>query len=201
MTWHLRLEHLWTYYKWVLAVVICIAVFLHIIISSAISANTEILISGIGINVPLTDQGVTCLSDGYFDRLGGKRGQAVQYIEEILDMDSQTLGPEAVYTAVVKVSGLTSLGDLDYLLMDAEALDYYSEGDLFMDLRQLFTAEELSQMNITVIGDVPMLIDLSGTWFADNYITDEGPYYLAVTYNTTRTAQCHDLWYYLQDGQ
>lgn len=201
MTWPQRLEHLWTYYKWVLVAVITATVFLHIIISASVTANTEILISGVGINVPVTEEGVTCLSDGYFDRLGGKKGQAVQYIAESLDMDSQTLGPEAAYAAVVKVSGLTSLGDLDYLLMDAEALEYYSEGDLFMDLRQIFTEEALAQMNVTAIGDVPMLIDLSGTWFADTCITGEGPYYLAFTYNTTRTRQCHDLWLYLNSGQ
>lgn len=201
MSWRQRLEHLWTYYKWVLAVLVFLGFLLQIIITSATNANTEILISGIGINVPLTDQGITCLSDGYFEQLGGKKGQAVQYIEEILDTDNQTTALEMGYTAVVKVSGLTSLGELDYLLMDTEALEYYSEGDLFMDLRQVFTDEELARLNVTAIGDVPMLIDLSGTWFADNYITGEGPYYLAFIYNTTRTQQCYDLWLYLNSGK
>lgn len=201
MSWPQRLEHLWTYYKWVLAAVICIAALLHIVISAAITANTEILISGVGINVPLTDQGVTCLSDGYFDRLEGKRGQTVQYIEEMLDPDSETMGLETVYAAVVKVSGLSSLGDLDYLLLDAEALEYYSEGDLFMDLRQIFTEEELARLKVTAIGEIPKVIDLSGTWFADNYITGEGPYYLAFIYNTSRAQQCYDLWLYLNSGK
>lgn len=201
MSWKARLEHLWTYYKWVLAVLVCLGFLLQIIITSVTNANTEILISGIGINVPLSEQGITCLSDGYLERLGGEKRQSVQFLNEILDKDSQTMGTEAMYATVVKVSGLTSLGDLDYLLMDAKALEYYSEGDLFMDLRQLLTEEDLAQLKLVEIEGVPKLIDLSGTWFADTHITGEGPYYLAFTYNTSRAQQCYDLWLYLNSGK
>ncbi len=201
MTWRQRLDHLWTYYKWVLAVLVFLGFLLQIIITSAVNANTEILISGIGINVPLTEQGITCLSDGYLERLDGKKGQSVQFLNEILDKDDQALGTEAMYATVVKVSGLTSLGNLDYLLLDTKALEYYSEGDLFMDLRQILTQEELAQLKLVEIGGIPKLIDLSGTWFADTHFTGEGPYYLAFTFNTSRIGQCYDLWLYLNSGK
>lgn len=201
MTWQQRLEHLWTYYKWVLAALAFAGFFIHVIISALITANTEILISGMSINTPITEAGVACLSDGYFDRLEGKRGQDVQFMEEILDPDNQAIGLEAVYSAVVKVSGLTGTNSLDYLILDEKALEYYSEGDLFMDLRQVFPEEELAQLNTLSIGEVPKLIDLTGTWFADTHITEGGPYYLAFAYTTTRTEQCHDLWLYLKSGE
>lgn len=201
MTWRQRLEHLWTYYKWVLAVLVCLGFLLQIVITSAVNANTEVLISGIGINLPLTEDGITCLSDGYLERLGGTKWQSVQFVNEILDKDNPAMGTEAMYATVVKVSGLTSLGDLDYFLMDTKALEYYSEGDLFLDLRQILTQEELAQLKLVEIGGVPKLIDLSGTWFAETHLPDDAPYYLAFTFNTSRTQQCHDLWLYLNSGK
>lgn len=201
MTWRQRLDHLWTYYKWVLAVLAFVAFFLVTIITALINANTEILISGISINTPLTEEGVICLSDGYFERLEGKRGQDVQFMQEVLDRENQALGLEAGYSAVVKVSGLTSTKSLDYLILDEKALEYYGEGDLFLDLRQIFSKEELAQLNSLSLGGIPRLIDLTGTWFADTHITEGGPYYLAFAYTTPRPVQCHDLWLYLQSGE
>lgn len=200
MTWPQRLEHLWTYYKWVLAAVIAAAVLLNIVISSVISANTEILISGMAINAPVDEAGYDLLSEKYLAHLGGTKRQAVQFSQDILDLESLSYGSETSYSAIVKISGMTSTGSLDYLILDAEALEYYATGELFLDLRQVFSQEELAQMNITSIGNTPLLIDLSGTWFADNHITGEGPYYLAFIHTTTRTAQCHDLWHYLRTG-
>lgn len=200
MTWRQRFSHLWTYYKWVLGVLVFVGFILQVLITSLTAANTEILISGMSINLPLTEEGAACLSHRYFERLEGKQGQDVQFMEEIMNLDNQAMGTETTYATIVKVSGLISTDSLDYLILDTEAREYYSEGDLFIDLTQIFTAEELSQMNITAIGGVPKLIDLTGTWFADTHITGGGPYYLAFAYNTSRPEQCRDFWQYLNRG-
>ena len=200
MTWKERMDHLWTYYKWVAGLLIVFLVLLNIGVTAAVSAKTEILLSGIGINVPMTDPGITCLSDEYLARLGGGKRQTVQYLDEILDFDNPALGQEASYSTVVKVTGMLTTNSLDYLLLDQKALDYYYSGDLFLDLNQVFSEEELAQLSVSEVGGVPKLIDLSGTWFADTYITGEGPYYLAFVYTTTRTESCHDFWQYLQTG-
>lgn len=200
MTWRQRFDHLWTYYKWVLAVLVFVGFILQVLITSLTAAATDVLLSGMGINLPLTEAGVTCLTDDYFERMEGKRGQDVQFTEEILDLDNEAMGLETKYATVVKVSGLISIESLDYLILDTEALEYYSEGDLFLDLGQVFSEEELSQLNVTAIGGLPKLIDLTGTWFADTHITDGGPYYLAFAYNTTHTEQCRDFLQYLNHG-
>ena len=201
MSWRERLEHLWTYYKWVVFAAIGVIIFLHMLLSALIAGNREVLISGIGINVPMTQEGITCLTDDYLTRLEGTKRQTVQYLDEILDMDNPAIGQEASYSTIVKVSGLISTEGLDYLILDSKALEYYSAGDIFMDLRQLLPQEELAQLNILEIGGVPMLIDLTGTWFAQTHITGPGPYYLGFAYNTPRAEACKELWQYLQSGE
>ena len=201
MSWRERLEHLWTYYKWVVFAAIGVIIFLHMLLSALIAGNREVLISGIGINVPMTQEGITCLTDDYLTRLEGTKRQTVQYLDEILDMDNPAIGQEASYSTIVKVSGLISTTSLDYFLLDPEALDYYSEGDLFMDLQNLFSQEALAQLTVLEIQGVPKLIDISGTWFAETYITAEGPCYLAFAYNAPHPEACLELWQYLCSGE
>ena len=200
MSWKERMDHLWTYYKWVAGLLILLLVFLNIAITAVVSAKTEILFSGIGINVPMTESGITCLSDEYLERLGGGKRRTVQYLDEVLDFENTVLGQETSYSTIVKVTGMLSTNALDYLLLDQKALDYYYSGDLFLDLNQVFSEEELAQMPVSEVNGRPLLLDLAGTWFADTYITDEGPYYLAFVYTTTHAESCHDFWQYLQTG-
>ena len=201
MSWRSRIEHLWTYYKWLVFAAIGAGIFLHMLLTAAIAGNREVLLSGIGINIPTSPAGVTCLTDDYLTRLEGTKRQTVQYQDEVLDFDNPTLGQDASYGTVVKVSGLITTENLDYLILDSKALDYYSEGDLFMDLRQLFSQEDLAQLPVLEMEGVPMLIDLSGTWFFQTHITGQGPYYLAFAYNTPRPEACMELWQYLQSGE
>jgi hypothetical protein len=201
MSWKDRMDHLWTYYKWVAGLFILLLVFLNIGVTAMISAKTEILLSGVGINIPVSEEGIACLSSEYLLRLEGHKRQTVQYMNEVLDFDNPVLGQETSYSTVVKVSGLYTTGSLDYLLLDQKALDYYSTGDLFMDLNNLFSEEELAQLSISEIGGVPMLMDLTGTWFADTYIADDGPYYLAFAQTTERTEACYNFWQYLATGK
>ena len=201
MSWRDRIEHLWTYYKWLVFAAIGVGIFLHMLLSAAIAGNREVLLSGIGVNVPTSEAGITCLTDDYLTRLEGTKRQTVQYLNEVLDFDNPAMGQEVSYSTVVKVSGLISTEGLDYLILDSKALEYYSEGDIFMDLRQLIPQEELAQLNILEIGGVPMLIDLTGTWFAQTHIRDNGPYYLVFAYNTPRAEACKELWQYLQSGE
>ena len=151
MTWRQRFDHLWTYYKWVLAVLVFVGFILQVLITVLTAATTDVLLSGMGINVPLTEDGVTCLTDDYFEHLEGKRGQTIRFTEEILDLDNEAMGLETKYATVVKVSGLIDTDSLDYLILDTEALEYYSEADLFMDLGQIFSEETLAQMNIITV--------------------------------------------------
>ena len=201
MSWRERMDHLWTYYKWVAGLLILLLVFLNIGITAMISSKTEILLSGIGINIPVTEEGVTCLSDEYLLRLGGGKRRTVQYMNEVLDFDNPVLGQETSYSTIVKVTGLLTTGSLDYLLLDQKALDYYYSGDLFLDLNEIFSEEELAQLAVLEINGVPMLIDLAGTWFADTYITDSGPYYLAFVHTSERTEACYNFWQYLATGK
>ena len=56
-----KLEHLWTYYKWVPAVFLIFVAIISIIISAIISLNTETILAGGIINVPVSPEGYAML--------------------------------------------------------------------------------------------------------------------------------------------
>ena len=198
MSWRGRIEHLWTYYKWLVFAAIGIGIFLYMILSATISGSREVLISGIGINVPMTEEGIVCLNDDYLTRLGGTKRQTVQYLNEVLDLDNPD---EVSYSTTVKVNGLISTKKLDYLMLDQKALDYYGADELFLDLRELFPQETLAHLPILEVDGVPILLDLSDTWFAQTYIVGKAPRYLGFAYNTPHPEACIELWQYLQSGK
>ena len=63
-----KLEHLWAYYKWIPAVFLGFVMIVSVIIASIISLNTETIIAGTIINVPVSPEGYSMLQDGYYDR-------------------------------------------------------------------------------------------------------------------------------------
>lgn len=201
MTWKQRVDHLFTYYKWVLVAAVALGLLIHIIVSAAITANTEILLSGIGINTDLSEEGYACMTDGYFQHIGGQKGQMVQYLEGTLDTGEDMITQEMAYSTVVRVSSLLSLEELDYLLMDQAGYDYYAEETLFLDLRQVLPQEELSALTLIYQEDVPVGIDLSGTWFQETWITREDSYYLCFVYNTPRVEACREFWEFIKTGE
>ena len=77
MTPKQKLEHLWEYYKWVLGVVLAVIIVIGTVIGSVITMNTETIISGAIVNVPVDMAGYFQLQDGYYQHAKTSGRQAV----------------------------------------------------------------------------------------------------------------------------
>ena len=116
MSWRSRIEHLWTYYKWLVFAAIGAGIFLHMLLTAAIAGNREVLLSGIGINIPTSPAGVTCLTDDYLTRLEGTKRQTVQYQDEVLDFEVSGERIEAVHMLPGYTHNIINLSDTENLV-------------------------------------------------------------------------------------
>lgn len=203
MNWKQRIDHIWTYYKeWMflsaLGIVIVCA-----IIGSAINANREILVSGMMVNISIDQEGYDYLSDDYFEDLGGKTGKQLVELEysNFSNLEDLTKYQEN-YAATTVLIGLVSAKRLDYVILDQAGMEFYIGQNVYMDLTEFFTEEEIAELGQRVIYEraedeqeaYPVAVDITDLDFVRDNITTDGKIYFALSGSTQRMKMCRDVW-------
>lgn len=209
MPWNKKLEHLWEYYKWVLVVLIVIGFIISIMVIGYSNARIEGLLYGEIINLSFDTEGVEYLSTDFLEYLGGEpRDQKVS-----LGMSNLIVGEQSTYenyyAPLMRVSGDISNLKLDYMLLDSPALAAFFNEEVFLDLRELFTAEELAQLGDSVVyvfyeetGEkIPMAINVTDTAFVQSRMNHEDTAYLGFIANTPRKEACRVFYDYFMAYQ
>lgn len=209
MPWNKKLEHLWEYYKWVLVVLIVAAFIIGIAVTGYSNARVEGLLYGEIINLSFDTQGVDYLSTDFLEYLEGTPGDQ----KVSLFMSNLIVGKNSTYdnyyAPLMRTSSEITNGTLDYLLLDSAALDTYFGEEVFLDLRELFTAEELAQMGDSIVyvlyeetGEkIPMAINVTDTAFVQSRMNYDTTAYLGFIANTQRKETCKIFYDYFMAYQ
>ena len=169
MTFKEKIDHLWTYYKSALLVLAIVIAVCSIIVTCIQNKNTETLLSGVGINVILSDEGRDYVENVYFEqhKTGGR--EQVLYSESSQEDYATTSSMEESYMALMSLMALTAAGDLDYMLLDDLAIRNLLVHQMFQDLREIYTEAELEAMGDRVVwGEVGTETDSRYIPFAIN---------------------------------
>ena len=209
MPWKKKLEHLWEYYKWVLVVLIVVGFILFIAITGYRNARVEGLLYGEIVNLSFDMPALDYLSDDFLEYLGGVEGdQKVSVF-----MSNLVVGEDSTYNnyyaPLMRTSSEISNHQLDYVLVDSPTLATYFENEFFLDLRELFTAEELAQMEDVLVyvlyeetGErIPMAINVTETAFVQNRMNHDVTAYLGFIGNTERLDTCRVFYDYFMAYQ
>ena len=96
---------------------------------------------------------------------------------------------------------------LDYALMNKSGLDAYVIYDVFLDLREFFTEEELAQFEAEgkvkysqYEGDTdkrPIAVEITDIPFVQDNVNNEGPIYFTLSGHNPDFEMCHNAWDYL----
>ena len=142
MSWKERIEHIWEYYKEYMLV---IGVFLMVtigLISSSISAANTPVVTGIIVNVTVDQKGYNYLSTDYAKLIGEKDEDRVR-VEYTEFSDLLVDASEENYNAAQMIILETAAKKLDYMILDKLAMEFYTAQEIYLDLRDFFTLEEL----------------------------------------------------------
>lgn len=151
MPWKKKLEHLWEYYKWVLVLLIVISTLIYISVVGYSNARVEGLFYGEAVNLDFDTQGLEYLREDFLKHLDGVEGDqkvSLFFSNLVVGADSTY---ENYFAPLMRTSSEISNGTLDYMLVDSAALTVYFNEEILMDLRELFTEEELTQMGESIV--------------------------------------------------
>lgn len=209
MTFSQKLEHLWSYYKEYLWIVLFVLIMLCLPVVTMVAQSREVLVSGMAVNVALTDEGIDYLTEDYMERLGGDEDKQVAELNyanfsSLEDPTSSEDNYSAMTILVARVSG----GMLDYMLLDKFAMEYYIVQDVYLDLREFFTEEELAELGDRVITARQedeteawaVAVDITELDFVKDNIplkNKEDRVYFALSGSTPRPEMCRDVWEYI----
>ena len=209
MTWKQRLEHLWEYYKWVLVVLAVIGMIIYISVVGYSNLRVEGLFYGEAVNLDFDTEGVEYLREDFLEHLGGVKGdqKVSMFMSNLVMGDDSTY--DNYYAPLLRTASEISDGKLDYFLVDSAALTCYFNEEILMDLRQLFTEDELAQMGDNVVyvlyeetGEkIPMAINVTDSAFMTSRLNYKKTAYLCFVASTERTELCKVFYEYFMAYQ
>jgi len=206
MSWGKRIDHLWTYYKEYLWFVALALVVIIVFVTGAINASKEPVAMGMLVNAPIEQAGYDYLTVDYKEHLGveGKKQTVELDYTNFSSLEDPT-STEDNYTASMILLARVTSGDLDYIILDKFAMEYYITQDVYLDLREFFTPEELEELGPRVIyarqedetESWAVAVDISDLPFVQENIGTEKQIYFALSGSTKKLDICRDMWNYL----
>ena len=205
MTWKQRVDHLYTYYREYLIFAVFGAVMLGMVITIISSQSKENVIRGIAVNVSLRPECISYMTDEYKADLGiddKNKSVELEYTAFGDPMDAEN--GQNSYTASMILISRVSGAMLDYMILDKFAMEYYIAQEVYMDLREFFTPEELDaldQENRLIYAQQEgqedrwvIAVDISATAFAKDNVTNEGKIYFALSGNVRSMENYRSAW-------
>jgi len=209
MSWKEKLDHLWTYYKGSLVILLILAMIISIISSSCIARNTKTVIAGVAINVILSDEGRAYVKEGFMERATTGGREEIYFVESIMDDFTNSASMQDNYYSLTSLMALAVNQELDYMLVDETALKNLLGHDFYMDLREFFSEAELEALGENVVWlesgveeearVMPVAVKVEHIPFIAEHAMNVDDTYFAVVTNTARVDVCRDFWAYLNE--
>ena len=205
MTFKQKVEHLWTYYKEWLLVIFFGILFIGLMFTIIEEQKKEVLVGGMMINISIEQSAMNYMTTEYAMDLGAKNQYQVAEVDytnfgDPLDPEN---GENSYYASMILPSRVTG-GMLDYIILDQYAMEYYIAYDVYMDLREFFTEEEIKQFEKEGRIIYARQEDEEDAWAVAVKITDipfvkenikaEGDVYFALSGSSKRKDMCRNAW-------
>lgn len=165
--------YLWEYYAGMAAVVLLVGAFVIYLIAHMFMGK-ELIFSGLTVNCVVDPICATYLTDEFFETVGGNAGK--EEIDFTTDLFIQE-GAENMNNSRMLLEARTVAGEIDYMIIDAEALEIFRKKDAYADLGEILkpeTMEKLSDRLVTLRFENPEFGDeyaaairLDGSAFAE----------------------------------
>lgn len=206
MTYKEKLEHIWTYYKWTIPVMLVVIMLVSILAASITNLSKVTVMGGISVNVELSDEGKAYLAADYKEYLGlTSKKQSVVLSETYIQNGANATNYTDNYYALMSLMALCANEEVDYLILDEEAFEVMLVQGAFLDLTKVYTQEELEAMGglVTYFENsesnevAPIALEITNTAFIQDNANESGKVFFAYVANSPRVEQCKDLYRYL----
>ena len=202
-----RVKHLWTYYKWLIPVVLALVVLVSIILTGITNRNKVVSIGGVAVNVPFSEAGEQYLHEDYMahEDMNPKK-YSVMFSETYIRTMENATNFQDNYYSLMGLLALCSSKQVDYLIVDVEGGSVLVKQDAFLDLRLIYTQEELDAFGDKVIwmensemGEAtPIMLDITDMPFIQDNATIKDKVLFGFVSNSPRIDQAKEMLEYMQ---
>ncbi len=212
MNWGERIEYLWTNHKDTILIFAAMLAIVIYLASGMVNNRKNIWMGAILANVNLSEEGTAYISSQYYEKYAGQSGeQEVKLTNVRLDSLKNEDTMEMTYYTLTQTLSLLGEAEVDYLLTDKTALELYLSQNIYLDLRKIFSAELLSDLNDkliklktvddegNVVAEYPVAIDISYLPFIQSCSDATGPVYFGVAANGPNQDKILDFWNHLNN--
>ena len=177
-----KAEHIFTYHKWTILLILLVLFVLGSIIHRQLTQKKPVLYLAV-INTTFGEDVEKRLTEDFLTETGGdaRRQEVYLYRDLYLSENADTLNHEYAYASKVKLSGAISAEKLDLVLMNKEAYDIFSQQGYLLELTSL--PEEFSSLlteNEVILSDNSVDY-LLGNAAEEQFVTETVPNALAVS--------------------
>ena len=131
-----RLEHIWTYYKLPIVLVLVLAYIVGYVAYRQTTKKEDVLYLAL-VNLAPGSELTQQLTEGFAEQQGLTEKQQVYLYSGLLLSESEGADQEYVYASEMRIMAAIAAQQLDVVLMDAEARDAFAAQGYLMDLSQL----------------------------------------------------------------
>ena len=177
-----KAEHIFTYHKWTILLVLLSLIVLGSILHRQLTQKRPVLYLAV-INTTFGEQVEKSLTEDFLAAAGGdtRREEVYLYRDLYLSEDADALNHEYAYASKVKLGGAISAEKLDLVLMNKEAYDIFSRQGYLLELTALPDALSASLVENEVILSDNSVDYLLGNAAQEQVITKTVPNALAVS--------------------
>ena len=206
MTFLQKISYLWFVFKDYAMVATVVVILISAGIVGLVNSNIQILISGVAVNVPISEYGTDYIYTDYSKILGAVKNKTqVDFVStEVTSADNAGL-IEYNHNVITQLVAMAASESLDYVMMSKDAMEILFSEDMFLDLREILTPEEMQEWEGKIVylvveeggEEIPVALDLKGTGFSDDCISRRNSYFLGFVKTTPRKEACKAFLEYL----
>lgn len=204
MTFKEKVEHIWTNFKeWILIFAGVFALLVGYIVT--LLTNQQPILSGYLLNIELSEAGHSYITEDYFSSIGGTKKQTIELQSGAYVENAKGQMVETNYVVMNQLASIISAESMDFLLSNKYGMELAISMEVYMDLSDFLTEEELVQWKDKLIYAqaegtdyaFPVAIDISETAFAKEHIKTKAPVYIGFIDNTPHRENCRSFWEFL----
>ena len=206
MTYKEKLSHIWTYYRWILIVVLILIMLVSILLASLENKRKIMLLGGVTVNVELSEEGRAYLGDDFKEIIGtGNKRETVSLSHTDIYELSNTMVYEDNYYAVMSLLALGSNQEMDFMILDQTGFQTLLPHEAYLPLQEVYTPEELATLEDRLVAVTDeetkttsmLALDITDCAFIQEHTNEKGPVYFVYVANTPRLEVCREFCDYL----
>lgn len=201
MTFAQKVDHIWSNFKEYIIVFTLLAA---AIIGYAVTLLTakDAALTCYTVNVALTEQGNAYICEDFLSTIGDPKKEKIMVVYREYVENPSNLQIEDNSSVMTQIAAMVDAQALDVVISDKIGMEVCLSLDIYLELTEILTEEELAAMEGKIVYGIPAdsdiaypyALDITDTAFAKEYLKAKDKVFVGFVGNSEHMDNCRSLW-------